>query len=153
MCRVIHRANCQVIDVPRGEEVGSRCWHPDDRVGIVLWKQLEQQLAKNNPIEGTRRLAAARISALFIHGSIHKVVPLKENSTEFLRRYEEAGVGDLAQVIAIEGQGHNFGPGFFHSQEPVDFTIRQARMGAARSGPMSSTDLHLCNVTSTLGVI
>jgi hypothetical protein len=34
------------------------------------------------------------------------------------------------QLIVLEGQGHNFFEGFFHSQELVDFAILRAKVGA-----------------------
>ena len=68
--------------------------------------------------------------AILIHGDAGKVVPLKENSADFLRRYQEAGAGSLAKLIVLEGQGHNHFEGFFHSQELVDFAIARARAGA-----------------------
>ena len=68
--------------------------------------------------------------AILIHGDADKVVPLKENSADFLRRYQEAGVGSLVKLIVLEGQGHNYFEDFFHSQELVDFAIARARAGA-----------------------
>jgi hypothetical protein len=59
-----------------------------------------------------------------------KVVPLPENSGEFLRRYREAGAESLVKLIVLPGQGHNFFEGFFQSQELVDFAIARARAGA-----------------------
>ena len=63
-------------------------------------------------------------------GAGDKVVPLKENSAEFVRRYKEAGAESLVKLIVLEGQGHNFFEGFFHSQALVDFAIARAREGA-----------------------
>ncbi len=85
--------------------------------------ELEQQLATLNPIEGVSKLAAAGVPACFIHGDQDKVVPLKENSLEFVRRYREADKEALVRLIVAEGQGHSFWEGFFHCQELVDFII------------------------------
>lgn len=94
--------------------------------------ELETRAAELNPIERVNVLAKARIPAAIIHGDVDKVVPLKENSAEFVRRYREAGAESLVQLIIVEGQGHNFFEGFFHSQELVDFAIARARVGAGK---------------------
>ncbi|HWB08939.1 MAG TPA: prolyl oligopeptidase family serine peptidase [Pirellulales bacterium] len=92
--------------------------------------QLEARLAEFNPIERIGKLAKAKVPALFIHGDMDEVVPLKQNSAEFLARYKAEGAGGLVTLIVAEGQGHNFWPGFFRCQELVDFAIARARDGA-----------------------
>jgi alpha-beta hydrolase superfamily lysophospholipase len=88
--------------------------------------QLEARLAEFNPIARIDVLARAHVPVALIHGDIDQVVPLKENSAEFVRRYKEAGAESLVKLIVIKGQGHNFFEGFFHSQELVDFAIAKA---------------------------
>jgi dipeptidyl aminopeptidase/acylaminoacyl peptidase len=83
-----------------------------------------------NPIARVEVLARARVPVALIHGDVDEVVPLKENSAEFVRRYKEAGAESLVKLIVLEGQGHNFFEGFFHSQDLVDFAIARAREGA-----------------------
>lgn len=92
--------------------------------------ELEARVAEFNPIARVRVLAEARVPAVLIHGDVDKVVPLKENSAEFLRRYQEEGAEALVKLIVLEGQGHNFFEGFFHSSELVNFAIARARAGA-----------------------
>lgn len=92
--------------------------------------ELEARAAEFNPIARIDVLARARVPVALIHGDVDKVVPLKENSAELMRRYKEAGVESLVKLIVLEGQGHNFYEGFFHSQELVDFAIARARAGA-----------------------
>ena len=92
--------------------------------------ELEARAAEFNPIERVSILAKAKIPAAFIHGDVDKVVPLKENSAELVRRYQAEGAGDLVKLIVLEGQGHNFFEGFFHSQPLVDFAIARAQAGA-----------------------
>jgi dipeptidyl aminopeptidase/acylaminoacyl peptidase len=92
--------------------------------------ELEARNDKLNPIARIEVLAKARVPAVLIHGDIDKVVPLKQNSAEFVRRYQEAGAGSLVKLIVVEGQGHNFFEGFFHSQVLMDFAIDHARAGA-----------------------
>jgi hypothetical protein len=55
---------------------------------------------------------------------------MKDNSAEFVRRYREAGAESLVKLIVLEGQGHNYFEGFFHSGELVKFVIEHARAGA-----------------------
>jgi pimeloyl-ACP methyl ester carboxylesterase len=93
--------------------------------GDLLERQFEL-----NPIKHIDVLAKARIPAVLIHGDVDKVVPLEQNSAEFVRQYKTAGVGSLVKLIVLKDQGHSFFEGFFHSQELVDHAITQARAGA-----------------------
>jgi dipeptidyl aminopeptidase/acylaminoacyl peptidase len=94
--------------------------------------QLEARNGELNPIARIAELAKAKIPAAFIHGDVDKVVPLQANSAEFVRRYKEAGAESLVKLIVLEGQGHSYFEGFFHSQPLVDFAIVHARAGAGR---------------------
>jgi len=80
-----------------------------------------------NPIARADVLARAKMPVFIIHGKDDKVVPLDKNSAELRRRYQAAGAGDLIRVMEIDGQGHNFWPGFFQCRELVDFVISKAR--------------------------
>ena len=91
--------------------------------------ELETRADEFNPIARIAVLAQARVPALLLHGNVDKVVPLAENSAEFVRRYRQAGAESLVQLIVLEGQGHNLFEGFFHSQALVDFAIARARAG------------------------
>jgi pimeloyl-ACP methyl ester carboxylesterase len=92
--------------------------------------ELEARATELNPIADVGVLARAHVPAVIIHGDIDNVVPLKENSAKFVRHYKDAGAESLVRLIIVEGQGHNFFEGFFHSQELVDFAIARARAGA-----------------------
>jgi len=92
-------------------------------------EQLEARSAELNPIERVDVLAKNKIPVTIIHGDMDVVVPLKENSAELLRRYQETGAGELVKLIVPSGQGHSFWPGFFHEQALVDFAIAKARTG------------------------
>src|SRR4051812_40156771 len=92
--------------------------------------ELQSRLPELNPIARVEVLARAGIPVALIHGDVDKVVPLKENSAELVRRYKEAGAESMVQLIVLAGQGHNFFEGFFHSQQLVDFAIARARDGA-----------------------
>jgi pimeloyl-ACP methyl ester carboxylesterase len=93
-------------------------------------KELDDRAGEFNPIERVASLAKARVPAFFIHGDIDTVVPLKENSAEFLRRYEREGAGAQVKLVVAKDQGHNFWQGFFRCQELIDFAIARARAGA-----------------------
>ena len=92
--------------------------------------ELAARAGEFNPITRIAALARARVPVALIHGDVDQVVPLKENSAELVRRYQEAGAESLVKLIVLEGQGHNFFEGFFHSQDLVDFAIARAREGA-----------------------
>ncbi len=95
-------------------------------------EELESRLAEFNPVHRLGELAQARIPVCLVHGDVDHVVPLEQNSHEFLRHYREAGVESLLRLIVLKGQGHNYYHGFFRSRELVDFVIDRARAGAAR---------------------
>ena len=95
-------------------------------------EQLTARAAEFNPIERIAVLAKAKVPVALIHGDVDKVVPLKENSAELVRRYQAEGAGDLVKLIVLEGQGHNMFEGFFHSQPLVDFAIAKAKEGARK---------------------
>ena len=54
-------------------------------------KELEARLGEFNPIERVGVLAKVRVPVLLIHGDEDRVVPLKENSAEFVARYRAPG--------------------------------------------------------------
>jgi len=93
-------------------------------------QELESKLDRHNPVARIETLAQAKIPVCIIHGDIDQVVPLKENSAALAAAYQQAGQAELVELIVVEGQGHNFWPGFFRCQELVDFTIRRAKAGA-----------------------
>jgi dipeptidyl aminopeptidase/acylaminoacyl peptidase len=97
-------------------------------------KELEARLGELNPIERVSVLAKARVPALLIHGDEDKVVPLKENSAEFVARYKAQGAEGAVKLIVAKGQGHNYWEGFFRCQELIDFTIAQALAGKEAKG-------------------
>jgi lysophospholipase L1-like esterase/pimeloyl-ACP methyl ester carboxylesterase len=95
--------------------------------------EFREKSAQNNPIERLAPLAKARVPTFLIHGDADTVVPLRENSAEFVRRYEAAGVSQSVKLVVAADQGHNYWEGFFHSQELVDFAIEHARPGDLKS--------------------
>ena len=89
--------------------------------------QLQKQLSDYNPIDNLRPLAQANIPIFHIHGDSDTVVPLEQNSAELARRYQKSG-GKMTLEIP-KGRGHDMWPGWFQSQNLVDFVIRQAENG------------------------
>jgi WD40 repeat protein len=92
-------------------------------------KELEERLAEFNPIERVGILAKARVPTLLIHGDEDKVVPLRENSAEFVTRCKAHGAEGIVKLIIAKGQGHNYWEGFFRCKELVDFVITHAKAG------------------------
>lgn len=92
--------------------------------------QLEQQLAEHNPIAKVDVLAKAGVPTFLIHGDVDKVVPLKHNSAAYVAKYKAAGAGEAVELEVAAGQGHNYWPGFFHSEKLVKFVIKRAKEGA-----------------------
>jgi predicted esterase len=89
-------------------------------------EELLQQADQLNPIRRAAELAKAKIPVHIIHGLDDTVVPIDANSGTLEKAYQEAGAGDLIEVVRIEGQGHNFWRGFFEHQPLVDFLIQAA---------------------------
>jgi arylsulfatase len=90
-------------------------------------EELTAQADQLNPIRRARELAEAKIPVHIIHGIDDKVVPLAANSAALEQIYQDAGAGDLIEVVKIEGQGHNYWRGFFEHQPLVDFLIKHAK--------------------------
>jgi len=88
-------------------------------------EQLAANLTKHNPIDRLAPLAKVKVPIFHIHGDSDRLVPLDKNSSELKKRYVQLG-GKMTLEI-VEGQGHNMWPGWFHSQELVDFVIAHAR--------------------------
>ena len=88
-------------------------------------EQLQASLSDHNPVERLAGLAKAKVPLFAIHGDIDKVVPLEVNSGELNLRYRE--LGGKMELVVPKGQGHNMWPGFFESQELVDFVIANAK--------------------------
>ena len=92
--------------------------------------EIESRAAELNPIERVAILAKAKIPVYLIHGDDDSVVPLAQNSAEFLNRYKAANAGDAITLEVAKGQGHTHWKGFFRCQALIDFAIARARAGA-----------------------
>ncbi|MEO1524978.1 MAG: sulfatase-like hydrolase/transferase [Planctomycetota bacterium] len=90
-------------------------------------EDLTNRSAEFNPIERSSIMVEADIPVFIIHGMNDTLVPIEPNSMALEARYHAAGKDDLITVQRIEGQGHNFWPGFFQCQELVDFLIARAK--------------------------
>ncbi len=82
-------------------------------------------IAEHNPCDHLVRLAEAKVPFFAIHGDVDKVVPLDVNSALIQKRYQ--ALGGAMKLIVPPGQGHNMWPGFFQSQDLVDFVIANAK--------------------------
>jgi hypothetical protein len=92
--------------------------------------QLDEQLARHNPIDRLAPLAQAGVAIFHIHGDADQVVPLPDNSAELARRYR--GLGGSMRLRIAPGQGHNVWDGFFQCEELVEFVIAHASPAALR---------------------
>ena len=88
--------------------------------------QLETQLTKHNPIDRLAPLAKAKVPIFHIHGDKDDTVPLDKNSALIKKRYDKLGGPMMLEIV--KGQGHNMWPGWFQSQNLVDFVIKHAKM-------------------------
>ncbi len=86
--------------------------------------ELTARLAEHNPIERLAPLARAGVPLLHLHGDQDEIVPLDQNSGVLAERYRKLG-GEM-HLLVFPGQGHNYWPGWFHSQALVDFIVAHA---------------------------
>ena len=89
-------------------------------------EELKIELPKHNPIDRLASLAKAKVPIFHIHGDKDGTVPLDKNSAHIKERYDKLG-GPMTLEI-VKGQGHNMWPGWFQSQNLVDFVIKHAKM-------------------------
>ncbi|NQT37565.1 MAG: prolyl oligopeptidase family serine peptidase [Planctomycetes bacterium] len=94
-------------------------------------QQLAAKLSEYNPIDRLAPLAKAKVPIFHIHGDRDATVPLDKNSGEVEKRYSKLGGKMTLEVV--KGQGHNMWPGWFHSQNLVDFVITHARVDSGVS--------------------
>lgn len=80
---------------------------------------------EHNPVDRLWSLAEADIPIFHVQGDVDKAVPLEDNSGELVRRYKI--LGGRAEVLVIEGKGHELCPEFMQNQALVDFLISQGQ--------------------------
>lgn len=88
---------------------------------------LAERAGHQNPIARVEVLAKNQIPCFLIHGKEDQVVPLEPNSAALEAAYRRHGAGDHLTLVRIDGQGHNFWPGFFHCDEMIQFIIEQSQ--------------------------
>ena len=93
----------------------------------VTPEQLQKRQSDFNPIKLVDQIAGADIPVYLIHGTDDKVVPIESNSEAFAAAYQSAGRRSIITVERVEGQGHNFWPGFFRSDKLIGFLIGAAK--------------------------
>lgn len=105
--------------------------YPGSKKAAPAYELSEQELIARqnelNPAKRASELADAKIPMYVIHGTVDKVVPLETNSALIHQAYQKAGAEDLINLEIVEGQGHNFWPGFFRNQGLIDFVIAKSR--------------------------
>jgi pimeloyl-ACP methyl ester carboxylesterase len=80
---------------------------------------------EHNPVDRLWSLAEAGVPIFHVHGDVDKVVPLNDNSGELVRRYKI--LGGRAEVLVVEGKGHELCPEFMQNQALVDFLLSEGR--------------------------
>lgn len=80
---------------------------------------------EHNPVERLAGLAKQRVPILHLHGDIDKVVPLEPNSAELARRY--AALGGKADIVVVNGKGHEEVPEFFESERLLRFLLSHGK--------------------------
>jgi predicted esterase len=88
-------------------------------------EELAANIKEHNPVDRLTSLVKAKVPVFHIHGDSDTVVPLPDNSGQLAKRYK-AEKGNIVLKV-IKGRGHDMWPGWFHSQELVDFIITRAR--------------------------
>ena len=87
---------------------------------------LAESLKDHNPIDRLAPLAKAQVPIFHIHGDKDGAVPLDKNSALIKERYDK--LGGFMTLEIVKGQGHNMWPGWFQSQNLVDFVIKHTKM-------------------------
>jgi len=87
--------------------------------------ELQACLAQHNPIDRLAGLAKDGVPFFAIHGDADGLVPLAANSGLMKERY--TALGGTMILVVIHGQGHNMWPGFFQSEDLVNFVKTHAK--------------------------
>ncbi len=96
--------------------------------------ELAARLSEHNPIDRLGPLARAGVPLFAIHGDVDRVVPLEANSELVRDRY--TALGGSMQLIIPPAQGHTMWPGFFQSQELVNFVKAHAGPNLTLRSPL-----------------
>jgi len=85
-------------------------------------EELQNRLREFNPIDNLAPLAKAGVKIYHIHGDTDAIVPIKENTIEFQKRYQALG-GEM-EVELIPGGNHGEPEkSFFESREALKFLL------------------------------
>jgi pimeloyl-ACP methyl ester carboxylesterase len=87
--------------------------------------EMRARRRENSPLERLAGLAAQKIPILHLHGDADDVVPLESNSAELARRY--AILGGKAEIVVINGKGHEEAPEFFESERLLQFFLSRGK--------------------------
>lgn len=91
----------------------------------VTAAELAARLGEFNPIERLAPLAEAKIPLLYIHGDVDAVVPVEGNSRILVDRYQ--ALGGPAELIVVEGRGHEVCDEFFRSERMLSFILNRGK--------------------------
>jgi pimeloyl-ACP methyl ester carboxylesterase len=83
---------------------------------------------QHDPLQRLAPLVEAGVPIFHVHGDADEIVPLDRNSEELVRRYRE--LGGKAELLVLEGKGHQEITPFFRCPAVLDFVLQQA--GAKR---------------------
>jgi pimeloyl-ACP methyl ester carboxylesterase len=83
--------------------------------------EMRAHTGEHNPVERLAGLAAQKVPILHLHGDADKVVPLESNSAELARRY--AALGGQAEIVVVNGKGHEEVPEYFESERLLQFFL------------------------------
>lgn len=84
-------------------------------------EQLCRRLGEHNPLDRLAPLAEAGVRILHLHGDRDETVPLESNSLELVRRYRS--LEGQAELIVIQGKGHEEVPEYFQCPPLLDFFL------------------------------
>jgi len=87
-------------------------------------EQLRGKLSEHNPVDRIETLADARVPIMHIHGDADDVVPYDENSGLLAKRYRK--LGGPAEMLLVQGRGHDLWEGWFRSEKLVNFMLEHA---------------------------
>jgi dipeptidyl aminopeptidase/acylaminoacyl peptidase len=87
--------------------------------------EMRAHAGEHNPVARLAGLAERKVPILHLHGDADKVVPLESNSAELARRY--AALGGKAEIVVVNGKGHEEVPEFFESQRLLQFFLSRGK--------------------------
>ncbi len=88
-------------------------------------EELTVKIKEHNPIERLAPLAKSKVPVMHLHGDNDKVVPLEENSSELIKRYQ--ALGGPGELVIVPGKGHEEIAEFFESEKLLEFFLKHGK--------------------------